>query len=107
MKHKLMELNTRSIEMAQKIADYIEHIKGGEVSAPALGTVFNLHPSNVRGYVSIAQVLGIPICSNHKGYFFSNDPAQIRATIEHMEKRIERQQQACAGLREAMKRYDL
>lgn len=98
-----MELNTRNIEMAQKIADYIEHIKGGEVSAPALGTVFNLHPSNVRGLVSIAQVLGIPICSNHKGYFVSNDPAQIQATIDHMQKRIERQLQACAGLMEAKK----
>ena len=97
-----MELTTKSIEQAQKVADYIEHIKGGEVTAPTLGTVFNLHPSNIRGLVSIAQVLGIPICANHRGYFYSNDPECIKGTIDHMERRIERQQQAVAGLKEAM-----
>lgn len=98
----MMTLDSNALATTNAIAEYIEHIKGGVVTAPALGQAFRLHPSRVRAYINLARCMGLPICSNSKGYYYSTDPAEIQATIDHIQDRIDKQTQAVKGLMESI-----
>ena len=93
-------LDPANINLSDEIARYIESQKGKTVTAPELATMFKAHPSNVRGCISLARSMGRPICSNSKGYYWSFDPEDLRRTIEHIEDRIKKQQDAINGLKE-------
>ena len=97
-----MILNSDNISKTRNIAEYIQRIHGGEVSASVIAEAFKMHPGHVRGCVNLARCMGIPICSTPNGYYYSIKPEDIRATIKHIEERISKQEQAVCGLREAM-----
>lgn len=91
-----------SVSYARLIGEYIQ--TGGfsaekPVKAPEIAVKFKLHPSFVRGCVNTARCMGIPICSNGAGYWYSLKEEEVRATIEHIEDRIQKQQHAVSGLK--------
>lgn len=68
------------------------------VSGGVLADKFGLTGQKVREYINQARRNGIPICSTRWGYFYSDDKAQIKKTIESMRGRIAAQEMAIDGL---------
>lgn len=97
-----MSIDSDSIALTRNIAEYLQHVKGGAVTAPALSSAFHIHPSAVRGCINLARTMGIPICATSKGYFYSTNKEDIKATIAHMEERIAKQRNAIIGLKAAI-----
>lgn len=100
-----MNLNADSISYSRRITEYIqshEFTSERPVTAPELGRVFGVHPSFIRGCVNLSRCLGMPVCSNAKGYWYSEDRSEIQATIDHLQERVEKQQNAINGLKAAI-----
>ncbi len=100
-----MNLNDSIISMSMNIVDWIERGKytpESPITAPQIASKFHIHPSIVRSYVNQARIMGIPICSNTKGYFYSHKREHVEATIAHMEDRINKQLAAISGLHSAI-----
>ena len=100
-----MSLDSATVSMSRNIAEYIEREKftpEHPATAPQIATQFHIHPSIVRSCINLARITGIPICSNPKGYFYSNQREHVEATIANMENRINRQLQAINGLHAAL-----
>ena len=95
-------LDPKNIEMTREIGAYLEAQGGKTITARDLSTRFHIHPSRVRGCVSLGRTMGMPLCSNPTGYFWSFDQNDIRQTIAHIEDRIKKQQEAVIGLKEAL-----
>lgn len=93
-------LDPANINLAEEISHYIESKHGATVTAPELSSKFNTHPSRIRGCISLGRSMGQPICSNAKGYYWSFDPSDLKRTIEHIEDRMKKQQDAINGLKE-------
>lgn len=68
-----------------------------------LGDEFGLLAPQIRKIVNDARCAGIPICSTHKGCYYSVDPAEISATINGLYHRIESVLHAIDGLEKALK----
>lgn len=98
----MITLNADNINIAREIASYIEQIHGGVITAPDLSTRFHLHPSDIRGIINLCRTMGLPVCSNARGYYWSTNPSDIQNTIDHIELRIAKQKEAVNGLKEAM-----
>ena len=97
-----MNLNSQSVSHTRMISDFIQQeafTAENPVTAPAIAEKFKLHPSHVRGCINLARSMGIPICSNAKGYWYSSDSEEIQRTIEHIEERITKQKAAVTGMR--------
>ena len=97
-----MNLNSQSVSHTRMISDFIQQeafTAENPVVAPAIDEKFKLHPSHVRGCINLVRSMGIPICSNAKGYWYSSDPEEIQRTVDHIEDRIKKQQEAVSGLR--------
>lgn len=95
-------LDPKNIELTREIGAYLEALGGRVVTAPELSERFHTHPSRVRGCISLGRTMGLPLCSNPKGYFWSFEPQDILQTIAHIEDRIKKQQEAVIGLKEAL-----
>lgn len=93
-------LNPENIKLTQDVSDYIKHNNGKTVTAPELAERFHAHPSKIRGCVSLGRSMGFPICSNARGYYWSENPVDIKQTIDHIEDRINKQQNAVKGMKE-------
>ena len=93
-------LDPANITLTNKIAQFVEAQRGKVVAAPEIAARFSVHPSKVRGCISLARTMGRPICSNAKGYFWSFDKADLEKTIHHMEDRVKKQEEAIKGLKE-------
>ena len=71
-------LDPKNIEMTREIGAYLEAQGGKTITARDLSTRFHIHPSRVRGCVSLGRTMGMPLCSNPTGYFWSFDQNDIR-----------------------------
>ena len=91
-------LNAEHVSMAHEIAQYIKQLHGATITAPDLSQRFHIHPSHIRGLINLARTEGLPVCSTTKGYYWSENPEDIKSTIDHIKYRIERQQEAIKGL---------
>ena len=93
-------LDPDNIKLAQDIASHIQAQKGKTLTAPTLAEKFHAHPSKIRGCISLARSMGLPVCSNARGYYWSCKPKDIAQTVAHIEDRITKQQNAVKGLKE-------
>lgn len=91
-------LDANNIGRAHEIAQYIEGLHGATIRATDLAKRFDMHPSHIRGCINLARTEGLPVCSNPKGYFWSDARADIEQTVDHMRDRIHKQQDAINGL---------
>lgn len=92
-------------KMKNKVCFYLTENEGKTVNSDLCKT-FSLKPSTVRAIVNYARSQGEPICSDREGYFYSTDPTHIRATIEHLESRIAKQQEAVDGMKRLLVQED-
>lgn len=98
-------IDSESISMSRMVAEYIS-VNATDadrpLTAPQISSHFHIHPSQVRACVNLSRTMGLPVCSNGKGYFYSTRPEDIQATIAHMEGRIRKQREAINGLKAFM-----
>lgn len=81
--------------------DVAEHIlMCGEVPSTAkeLGILFGINDIEVRKIINEYRSDGIPICSSHKGYYYSESAEDIVKTIASLKRRIAGIQKAIDGL---------
>ena len=79
----------------------VEHILlCGEVPSTAkeLGILFGVNDAYIRKIINDYRSDGIPICANHKGYYYSEEPEEIVKTIASLKKRVASIQRAINGL---------
>lgn len=91
---------------ADECINYLRDNHVGRENAIAgrdLGDEFGLLAPQIRAIVNEARRNGIPICSTNKGYYYSTDPAEIKATINGLYHRIESVLHAIDGLEKALK----
>lgn len=83
--------------------DVVNYIRNnGSVDKPVtnhqISAYFNMGEVNVRKTINQARCEGIPICSCHKGYYYSEDKADIVATIQSLNNRTISVERAISGL---------
>lgn len=81
-----------------EIIDYIKAHKGLPISAKNLSETFGISGLNIRKIINQARSEGCPICSCHKGYYYSEDKDEIEKTIMSLSHRIGAIQRAIRGL---------
>lgn len=63
-----------------------------------LERMFHCKGTEIRAQVNRLRCLGVPVCSNSKGYYYSIDENDIRMTIANLNSRISKIQEAMIGL---------
>ena len=84
-----------------KECSVVEHILlCGEVPSTAkeLGILFGVTDVTIRKIINDYRSDGIPICSNSKGYYYSEEPEEIVKTIASLKRRVASIQRAINGL---------
>ncbi len=84
--------------MVTQIIEYIKSHKGVPVSARNLSEAFGISGFEIRRIINCARSEGCPICSCHKGYYYSEDSVEIKKTVDSLRHRIESIQRAINGL---------
>lgn len=69
------------------------------VTGSQLSVVFGVKDIEIRRLINEARSAGEPICSCGKGYYYSEKISDIHRTIDSMCGRIQKQENAIAGLR--------
>lgn len=85
-----------------KIADYLKINCPSEkkaIYAGDLSRMFNCDKRELRNKVNHLRCHGHPICSGQKGYWYSEDTADITATIEGLTARIKGMTKAIVSLK--------
>ncbi len=82
------------------VAMYIKKVSSPEktITGKDIANHLGITDIEVRKQVSEARSAGVPICSTQYGYYYSNDSADIRKTIESLRRRIGSQERAISGL---------
>ena len=82
------------------VVNYI--INNGSAEKPVMNHQISAHlhisEVNVRKLINKARCEGIPICSCSKGYYHSNNKADILATIQSLNHRTISVEKAISGL---------
>ena len=83
-----------------EVVNYI--INNGSVDKPVMNhqIASHLHTSeiNIRKLINQARCEGFPICSCRKGYYYSENKADIVATIQSLNNRTIAVERAISGL---------
>jgi len=87
---------------AYAVGEWLKEWHGSEKEAVKAGSIceaFNLSKVGLRQLVNFLRSSGIPICSGYRGYWYSEDPEDIRKTLLHLEGRVEGINRAIKGLK--------
>jgi predicted DNA-binding transcriptional regulator YafY len=87
--------------IVSKECSVVEHILlCGEVPSTAkeLGTLFGVDGATIRRIINEYRSDGIPICANHNGYYYSENPEEIVKTVASLKRRVASIQNAINGL---------
>jgi biotin operon repressor len=84
--------------MLNPIIEYIKSHKGVPVSSTNLSEAFGKSGFDIRKVINTARSEGCPICSCHKGYYYSENEEEVEKTITSLKHRIESIQNAISGL---------
>ena len=68
------------------------------ITASRISQSLGIKGSDVRRYVNQMRSSGIPVCSDHKGYYISSNEEDVRTQIASMENRISAMKNAIGGL---------
>lgn len=85
------------------IVEYIRAHKGIPISARNLSETFGISGLEVRKIINSARSEGCPICSCHKGYYYSEDEEEIKKTIGSLTHRIRAMEKAMFGLAKCLR----
>lgn len=83
------------------MTDVIEYIKshnGLPITSNKLSEAFGISGFEIRRIVNQARSEGCPICSCHKGYYYSENSDDIEKTVMSLSHRIGSIQRAIRGL---------
>lgn len=80
------------------IVEYIKSHDGLPITATNLSEAFGISGLEVRRIINAARSEGCPICSCHKGYYYSESDEEIEKTIMSLSNRIGSMQRAIRGL---------
>ena len=80
------------------IVEYIKSHNGIPVSARNLSEAFGISGFEIRRIINGARSEGLPICSCHKGYYYSESNEEIEKTVKSLRHRIESIERAIRGL---------
>lgn len=72
--------------------------KENPITNKEIGKALNLKDSCIRKHINQARCEGIPICSCDKGYYYSDDKADILMTIQSLMHRTISVEKAINGL---------
>lgn len=81
-----------------QVVEYIKAHKGIPVPARNLSETFGISGLEVRKIINSARSEGCPICSCHKGYYYSENNEEIEKTIMSLSNRIGAMERAKLGL---------
>ena len=87
----------------------VEHILlCGEVPSTAkeLAILFGVNQATIRKIINEYRSEGIPICSSHKGYYYSETAEDIVRTIASLKRRVGSIQKAIDGLQSCVEVSD-
>ena len=85
-------------KLTNKVVAFLKERQGTKLKNSDICKKFGLSPQTVRACVNNARFRNIPICSDQDGYFYSENPADVENTLNHMRSRIQKQQEAVSGL---------
>jgi biotin operon repressor len=85
------------------IVEYIKAHKGIPISARNLSETFGISGLEVRKIINSARSEGCPICSCHKGYYYSENYEEIKKTIDSLGSRIGAMERAKLGLAKCLR----
>lgn len=71
---------------------------GKTISGRNIADHLGISGIEVRRQVNAARSAGVPICSTSAGYYYSDDPENIRKTVDSLWRRIGAQEKAIEGL---------
>ena len=80
------------------IIEYIKSHGGLPISTKNLSDTFGISGLEVRKIINSARCEGCPICSCHKGYYYSENNEEIEKTIMSLSNRIGAMERAKLGL---------
>ena len=80
------------------VVEYIKSHDGLPITATNLSEAFGISGLEVRRIVNAARSEGCPICSCHKGYYYSESNEEIEKTIASLENRMVAMKRAISGL---------
>lgn len=80
------------------IIEYIKSHKGLPVSSRNITDAFGISGLEVRMIINGARSEGCPICSCHKGYYYSESVDEIKKTVKSLRHRTESIERAIRGL---------
>lgn len=68
------------------------------ITASGTSQHLGIRGAEVRRYINQIRSSGIPVCSDHKGYYISSKEEYVKTQISSMENRISAMQNAIGGL---------
>ena len=90
------------IKKAYSVSEWLKEWHGSKELAIKSGKIceaFNLQKEGLRKIVNFLRSSGIPICSGKRGYWYSENPEDIRETLLHLEGRVQGINRAIKGLK--------
>lgn len=87
-------------QLSQSIVDYIAGCSK-PIRSKDIENRFLISGEELRWQINTMRRQGVPIGSNHLGYFICESDEQLKSTIDNLENRISSMAQAIAGLRSA------
>lgn len=75
-----------------------EGSKANPINSTQICKLLGVTKSHIRLEVNKYRQEGIPICSNHQGYYYAESTRDVVQTIKHLKSRIKGIQEAISGL---------
>lgn len=88
--------------MTEQIRNVLPRGKEHRITARQIAAMFEIHDSQVRDVINQLRCGGVPVCSDRRGYYLSDDPVDIRAQIMSIEHRMNAMFDAIQGLKTAL-----
>lgn len=103
-----MEKTTKK-DNVKEIAAYLQKNCTSEsdaISGNELSRLFNCDKRELRNKVNYLRCHGHPVCSSMKGYWYTNNPDDIKATIELLSSWIKGMNKAIVSLKKIVDLHD-
>ncbi len=68
------------------------------ITAAKISRLLGIKEAEVRHWVNRMRSSGVPVCSDRRGYYISNNAEHVKTQIASMENRISAMQNAIGGL---------
>ncbi len=91
------------------LAEYLKSYHLGRenaITSRGLERTFCVNGKELRDTINILRREAIPIASDQSGYYYAKTEAELRATIQHMRRRIAGISAAISGLNRSLLDFD-